>query len=369
MPRPIVSISPTRFADLSACMCRAAFEQDPTFADARHASPASVMGSVAHSVVEAAYRGDFAGEANPRRAAIDLWDRLVTEAAQGVPAAPEPSRWRDYQMKRLRAATQAAAVTRRQPRARSSSGEHRGTRVEEWLVSRDGRVRGRPDRIEVADGKVTVIDLKTASLDEGDVPLAYQQQLQLYAWLHHEVTAGWPDAAAIETLAGDRLFVDVDPDVCNQVAADAIKAMEAFNRLAESAANFIPLATPDVEHCRYCRYRGGCPAFVAAADESWGAFRAMVGGSLVGDEGDKNDERIRCLTVRVDAGTIEVGGQARIRGELGTSPLPQGTWVVADRVVPEVALHDYWVDWDSLLWTWATDFRAAGTGGERTTRG
>lgn len=310
------------------------------------------MGTAAHSVLEAAYRGEFQQDEDPKRAALALWDELIHAAIEGVDGVPDPARWRDYQMKRLRAATRAGAVSRREPAARSAKKSQSGTRIEDWLASGDGKVRGRPDRIEVTAGKATIIDLKTSTLDPGEVPLAYRQQLQLYAWLWHETASDWPVAAEIELLDGSRRPIDVVPEECESLAVEAVDALESFNQLVESQADFLELASPDEEQCRYCRYCGGCPAFLNRADESWRSFRATIGGRLLGDSAHTEADA-RCLTIAVEWGTAGSDAlEVKIRGRIGGPQLESGCTVVVDNVIPEVAAHDYWADWDSLVWVW-----------------
>ena len=82
-PLPIASISPTQFAVLSSCVCQAAFGRDPSFADLGRSSPAAAMGTAAHAVLEAAYRGELGSADDPKRAALSVWDRIIEELAGG----------------------------------------------------------------------------------------------------------------------------------------------------------------------------------------------------------------------------------------------------------------------------------------------
>ena len=306
------------------------------------------MGTAAHAVLEAAYRGVFNGAADPKQAALAMWDELLAEVAQSAEESPRPERWRDYQMRRLRTAARAAAVV---PSGAPTSAGAPAMRIEKWLVSRDGKVRGRPDRIESRGGRTTIVDLKTSALDPGEVPIAYRQQLQLYAWLWHEATSSWPNGAAIEVLDGTRHSIEVDPDECESLAADAIVALDSFNALVSASADFLELASPGSEQCRYCRYRGGCPAFLSSAEESWRRFRATVGGKVVRGEPDGHHESPP-LKIAAEWGTTRNdGGIVSIRGQI-EGPEVGEEWAVADGVVPEVALHDYWADADSLIWFW-----------------
>lgn len=351
-PLPLESVSPTRFAILEGCPCRAAFDQDPSFADARGFSPAAAMGTAAHSVLEAAHRGEFDGETNPKQSALAYWDGLIQKRVDAIDGLPAPAGWRDYQMKRLRTAARAAAVAQREPARPAPVGAKPQTRIEDWLVSKDGKVRGRPDRIESRGEETTIVDIKTAALDPDEIPIAYQEQLRLYAWLWHQVTSSWPQGAEVELLDGSRHAVAVNPGECESAAAAAVEALNSFNTRVESGADFLDLANPSAEQCRYCRYRGGCPAFLSAADESWRAYRATIGGTLLDDSGENRDAT-RCLTIAVKHGTagLEVA-EVKVRGLLNGPPLAPGCQIVADNVIPEVELHDYVADWDSLMWVW-----------------
>ena len=151
-PRPLTSISPTQFAILSTCVCQAAFARDPSFADLGRSSPAAAMGTAAHAVIEAAYRGEFGGTDDPKRAALSAWDAMIGELADRVAGSREPVRWRDYQIKRLRAATRAAAIATAAPLSERAEYAVPSIRIEGWLRSADGRIAGRPDRIERPGG-------------------------------------------------------------------------------------------------------------------------------------------------------------------------------------------------------------------------
>lgn len=350
-PPPVASISPTQFATLTSCKCQAAFDRDPVFADLGHSSPSAVMGIAAHAVLEAAYRGAFATAEDPRGAALAFWDSTVAKLASERSVSQEPTRWRGYQMKRMRAASRAATVAASMQKGLPTDGKATSARIEAWLKSADGKVVGRPDRVETTGGRTTVVDLKTSSIEPDDVPAAYQQQLQLYSWLWHEVWGEWPHGAVIELLDGTRLPLTVIPAECETLAGEALVALDSFNELAESGADFTTLATPGIEQCRYCLFKGSCPAFLSAAEPEWGPYRSTIGGRLLEDS--SNDDGDRCLTIAAERGTASNdGGVVRVRGILDGPLLPSDSFVVADRVIPEVALHDYRADPDSLIWIW-----------------
>lgn len=306
----------------------------------------------AHSVLEAAYRGEFDGEADPKRSALTAWDELIQKRVEAIDGVPAPAGWRGYQMKRLRTATRAAAIAWPEPAPPAQAGAKPQTRIEDWLVSKDGKIRGRPDRVESHGEETTIVDIKTSALDPDEIPAAYQEQLRLYCWLWHEVTSSWPQGAEIELLDGSRHAITVIPAECESVAAAAVEALNSFNQFVESEADFLGLANPSADQCRYCRYRGGCPAFLSAADESWRTFRATIGGRVLDDSGENRDAT-RCLTIVVKHGTAGLeADEVKVRGLLSGPPLPPGCQAVADNVIPEVALHDYVADWDSLVWVW-----------------
>ena len=309
------------------------------------------MGTAAHAVLEAAYRGEFAAASAPRLAALEAWDSLIIKLAGRLPGAQDPPRWRDYQLKRLRAAARAAAISTSTFISSIAGSASPSTQVEHRLKSADGRVVGQPDRVEIRGGHVTVVDLKTSAIDPGDLPVAYRQQLQLYSWLWHETSGEWPADAAIEMLDGTRLPVEIVPAECDGLAAEAVAALESFNRLVDAGADFIELAEPGIEQCRYCVFRGGCPAFLSEVSEEWRLFRSVIGGKLQEDSGEEGSER--SLTIAAEYGTAARDGHAiRIRGTFEGPRLRPNSFVVADRVLAEVALHDYWADSDSLIWAW-----------------
>ena len=196
---------------------------------------------------------------------------------------------------------------------------------------------------------MTIIDLKTGTVAPDDVPPPYREQLRLYSWLWHETAGEWPNGAAIELLDGTRVWQEIAPAECTAVAEAAVGALESFNRLVESGADFAAMATPGIEQCRYCPVRGGCPAFLRVSSEEWHSLRFAVGGRVRDDTGSSTSER--CLTIAAEYGTAG-SSEIRVRGTFEGPRLCPGSFVVADRVLAEVALHNYRADEESLIWRW-----------------
>ena len=127
--------------------------------------------------------------------------------------------------------------------------------VEVPVNSANGLLVGRIDRVEHGPMGTRLLDYKSALRD--DLPDRYERQLQLYALMWHDTRGDWPTQAnVIYPLAASAHMVDVNPEVCQQVAAESA----AIAARVQKETNVGKLATPG-DVCRVCEYRPWCKPF------------------------------------------------------------------------------------------------------------
>jgi hypothetical protein len=148
------------------------------------------------------------------------------------------------------------------------------------LVSRDGLLAGRADLVVRSRSETVVIDYKTGAVMDpgtGAVRDGYARQLKLYAYLEHEVTDLWPSRAVLVPFEGSTVNVEIDPQDCEALAADARTALAAYNALVPEP----PPARPAPATCIWCHAAAACAEFWAACDLSWRDDGVVAGRGVV----------------------------------------------------------------------------------------
>jgi hypothetical protein len=128
---------------------------------------------------------------------------------------------------------------------------------ETTLISRDGTVVGRPDRVELTVAGPIVIDYKTGKLDNPDRIASYRRQCLLYAWLWHETYCEWPiEFRLVHQTSGVTHSEAIDPMEAQALgeAACALAAQLAIPTSPAAQASTGP-------HCTLCAYRPWCEPF------------------------------------------------------------------------------------------------------------
>lgn len=127
--------------------------------------------------------------------------------------------------------------------------------VEVPVISQDGLIVGRIDRVELTEEGTCLIDFKLAMSDE--VPDQYQRQLQLYAYLWYQSCGEWPvEARLINSLTGNEHLIEINPEICLKVVKDYYRVMTRL----EKEIKLEKLANPG-ETCRFCEFRPWCKPF------------------------------------------------------------------------------------------------------------
>jgi PD-(D/E)XK nuclease superfamily len=285
-------ISPTVYEAALRCVARAAWlgSGDRKLL-APH--PRASLGIGVHAVLEQARRAGIPGDSEEQRrdAAAKLFDeKMAAVFVQTHPLLRAKFEVQDripfYNLYRARAAqiaSEMASVPRTRTRAVPAHAEGLTTHVEATLVSKDGRIAGRPDVIEAE--AATVVDYKTGSpADSQRLTDNELRQLRLYAFLAAE--SGIPiRTGVIERANRERVEVQISQKEAADEGGRALKVLDEYNRHAGGA--FSDAASPSPEACRHCPCIPLCEAFWNASEPGWEAeCGTQVEGTVESVDGD-----------------------------------------------------------------------------------
>lgn len=287
-------ISPTTYEAAMRCVARASWlaSGDRKLLPPH---PRALLGIGVHAVLEQARRAGIPGGSVEQRrcAAANLFDeKMATQFEQTHPLLrakfDTQNRIPFYNLYRARAAQIAAELP---PGSRSMTVEAEAqaqagsatTRVEAALVSRDGRVTGRPDVLQAETA--TIVDYKTGSpADSQRLSDSDLRQLRLYAFLAAEngisITRG-----VIERADRDRVEVQISHEEAVSEGQHALEVLEQYNQ--HSGRAFSEAASPSPDACRFCPCIPFCETFWNASDPGWeSACGAQVEGTVDSVDGD-----------------------------------------------------------------------------------
>lgn len=322
----IAATSPSLAESMRSCMLRAGLSHRAELRAFVLGNPKAWLGTAYHKVLERL--PDLAAAGEHAQAMLETrWNEEVSRLQQEAGAHPlnhrfgQPPFWRGYHLVlatlRLRAADlmpSAAGV--------GKPGAAPKALREQTLTAFGGKLKGQPDLARGDD----IIDFKTGDIYETedlDTPpalkQAYVRQLRLYAYLVHEAAARWPRRGLLYPIAGPPVEVELDPESCQKEAEEAVALLDQYNAAVAKAQRLSDLATPSPEACCWCPYKAICPAFWAAADETWAGQLdgEAIGATLADSPQAVFGGSALALRLTVDAGTAP-------RGSLSLTPLPVG---------------------------------------------
>ena len=291
----IERISPTIYEAALKCVARASWEASGD-RDRVPAQPRALLGIAAHSIFEHARGVGFQGETGEERArgAEDLFTETVkTLFGKTHPLIRAKFATHEhipyFNIYRARTGQQAARMEARRRHGGDTIEQDGGvaqTLVESALVSKDGRLIGRPDVIDAPN--TAIVEYKTGATPDGETPTdSEMRQLRLYAFVAGENGTAIRKGI-IERGNGDRDEVDISQTDAETEAKRARETLDEYNR--QAGRSFKEAATPSGEACRYCQCIPFCPAFWEASEPEWhaecgvqveGAVEAVEGTSLV----------------------------------------------------------------------------------------
>jgi len=277
----IERFAPTTVNTLASCMYRVALQRSERIP--RRPSVFTALGLVAHKMMERYWKGEFSAlnEEALSSALTAAWDDLVArqqteiEAAYPLGSPPRASDWPGYALTKSR----VIRSIKRLAAARGQGVPGRQVRPELELADPKTGLYGQLDRLEIDGPAITIIDLKSG-LWQHEVTDQQRRQLMLYAWLVHASRGMWPTEIAIESAAGQRTSLAVQPDEIEACAAQARALVNEYNQLAQSGwAALEASARPDEATCRWCPMRLVCTPYWGNLTSGWahpGSARGLV---------------------------------------------------------------------------------------------
>lgn len=271
-------ISPTIYEAALRCISRAAWIASGA-AGMVPQHPRALLGIGVHAVLQQARSGQLGRgtEEEQLKEAANSFDYKMEELF--IRAHPllvvkfgSKERLPFYNLYRARTARMAAeALAGSGAPASSDTGVLRAagsrTNIEKPLVSKDGRIVGRPD---VLDGpNATVVEYKTGQHAEAtQITETEIRQLRLYAFLAEE--NGTPvRRGRIERADRTRAEVQISQKEAAEEGRRALTALEQYN--SRAGGEFRSGASPSREVCRFCPCIPFCDAFWDQAEADWGS--------------------------------------------------------------------------------------------------
>lgn len=298
-PRPLDLVSYSLCAAHRRCPLSVAYSRDSRFSLLNRPRPFASLGNVVHSVVERVGRNQYGGieSSEPREIVKEVWDQEVMKqykllATSWTPAEPpSPPEWPQYALTRTRIIREMAPKVRLdlmvRPAPDGQRYEDQGIGPLPWrereIIDEVRRIRGRPDRVEMRENEIWVVDIKTGA--HQDEPSDEQVwQLLLYAHLVQSKTGTLPSGAAIVVPGGGEFPISVSQEGVDAVVSEAVAIKEDFNRQRVAAVNGL-IGTPSETSCGYCSFRLICPSYVEACEEDWKVLNTLTGvvTSVVGE--------------------------------------------------------------------------------------
>lgn len=191
-------------------------------------------GTLAHRVLERWIAAEGYRAPNPRQTLSATIDQCVTELDGGIPTGWVLARARLL----VRGAALAELVGARSPDEVMS---------EQRLTDRKLRLQGTPDLVLLGDD-VILIDLKTQTFTEDDVPNWVKFQLAIYAHLVEHAYGKRPDRVEVLSLNRGQISVTVT----DESISDALEAVASARELDRHEAK------PEQAVCYFCQRRLEC---------------------------------------------------------------------------------------------------------------
>ena len=334
---------------MSVCLLRAAYRLDKSMAIVpRGPKAAALLGTVAHALAEEAARGRIDRQDDDLHGRLEQWwEHEVADQVAGIQRiewlgeVPAPERWRNYERTR----TRAIALIEKQIQSRDPGSPGEGVEVERRFTSEVPPLVGQIDRIEVSDGRLTIVDIKSSAATGPTMPIAYRIQLLTYAALLLAADGRRSATVAIQYLDGSRQSLAVDWDEVDNIVQSTLAMRAVLNGEGLPAPTRIP-ANPSPENCRYCAFQLVCPAFQRAVDPDVRLDLGFVAGSIESTSPSTGSAQLRRDSVASQAPPL------RLISPLVVDQLEVGDEVTLARVRLSSTGLDIRTTWESTALIW-----------------
>jgi len=281
---PLGSLAPTTLNALVACPRRVAYQRDEHASDLVRPNTRIALGNISHRLTEAVLKGMAPDGVGRREWLEQQWDKAVAAEAVKLGTAwqgreiPAAKSWPGYVATRTRLLRRLEGLA---PVAASSSPSHAGGSygapafpwVERKLIDESTGLFGTPDLVEIAGGRLRVVDLKSGVHQHG-MQESQHRQLLLYAHLV-TVTTGLPvDEVVVVDVRGEETVLAVAAEEVRAAVQDVQARRDAFNMSLQMGT---VEANPGKTNCRYCAFKVVCRPYWSAREEDWSSDVAAGG--------------------------------------------------------------------------------------------
>ena len=128
---------------------------------------------------------------------------------------------------------------------------HIKPQTEIYFLSEEHQVRGFIDAIHEIDGKISLIDYKTAKREK--MTPEYRLQLAIYALLYEEKYGKKPDSVGVDFLRHKQHYLDVDQDLVDFAKLECKFIQE--QTISEDISDYSKKTSP---LCNYCDFKDVC---------------------------------------------------------------------------------------------------------------
>lgn len=267
---PLDVMSPSALNAYERCPRMLAYQRDASTRSLSKPSPRTALGITAHRLHEVA-----ATEHPPpgveRGAWLESeWERTLFEQVRKVSNAwagrsvPPAAQWDGLVATRVRTLRKLSTM---RPEVPAPTDPHPGPGfpwIERKLKDKDAGIFGTPDRVEVRDGQLRVVDLKSG-VHQAGIRDSQRQQLLLYAHLVDVTCGQLPVAGVIEAANGDEARFAIESVAVSRAVQQVQQAIASFNDAV--AAGEVP-ANPKEATCRFCAFRVVCSPYWASEAKS-----------------------------------------------------------------------------------------------------
>lgn len=261
--KPILRISPSSYHSFQSCRLKEILSANG-YQPLLPAMPAARIGSVVHTIIEAANAGKVKSETQFN----DLWKKEIKNCEEKMLSnllerhlIPLEETASDYDVKKIMTFKMISSFFSSNQKQFSAGGR---IRQNEWLKTKDDKISGKIDLITTTASGVVISDYKTGKIvdeNNGNPKEKYQLQLKLYAALYFENYNSWPDKLLLVGIDRTSLEVKFSEDECIKLLEQAKNLLNDTNECIES--NSVPsnFANPSPEACKYCLFRPGCQKY------------------------------------------------------------------------------------------------------------
>ena len=265
---PIQRVSPSRAPVLMACPLAEAFRSAGTVLRLP-THPKAHFGLLVHDFFPAVWTANAAAESDVKQ----LWIAHVRRYEHSLSADPLESSvlplmatCEDFEVNSILAIKTAFKTCKYDENKPSAA----YTAQEMEVVSHDGLIAGRLDKVRWERGIAAITDVKTGKpIDgEGNVRRDILVQLKLYAYLLYDRDGVWPASIRIQPLNGEAIAVEFTPEEVETLACEVReklgKANETISGVLDGKIEEAQLANPSPLNCRFCTFRISCAAYWSA---------------------------------------------------------------------------------------------------------